>query len=334
MHFPDFIPNRLTVAAGGVQEAVSDIFDGFIEAIEEFFTNLLAGASGSIIGEALALLKTGLNSDGIVGGALTDTPDAYEGGNLFPMIESICDNAVAPIGGMILVVILLYELLTVVISGNNFHEFDTSIFFKWIFKALCGIILISHTSDIIIGVFVMGSEITTEALGYAISGDIISTNITDITGNIEAALAANCTGEWGTLLTFLIFALAMFLASAASVIIIMLVIISRMIEAFMYISVAPIPMSTFMNKEWGTIGTNWLRNLLAIAFQGIFIVVAIGLFQTMFSVTLQDMVDKIVAKNISSDLYFSMILCIVWAVSLCFTVFRSSSISKSIFNAH
>ncbi len=332
MKIPNLIPKHLTIA--GASETISDIFDSFIEAIEEFFTDMLAGASSSVIGNALTLFKTGLNSDNIVGDALTSTPDAYGTGDLFKVIDNICDNVVAPIGGMILVIILLYELISVVIGGNNFREFDTSIFFKWIFKCLCGIILISHTSDIIIGVFAMGSGITKDALNLVVTGDIITEDVSALSGYINHMLTTECEGEWGILITFFLFSLIMFIAVLAALIIIMLVIISRMIEAFMYISIAPIPMSTFMNKEWGTIGTNWLRNLLAIAFQGIFIVVAIAMFQTMFTVTLQGMLKFDFNSGATADLYFSMILCIVWAIALCFTVFRSSSVSKSIFNAH
>lgn len=331
MKFPKLIPRLVTAS---IDEEISDIFDSFIEAIEEFFTNVLAGASSSVIDSALNLFKNGLNSDNIVGDALTTTPNAYEGGDIFLIIDNICDNIVAPIGGMILVIILLYELISVVIGGNNFREFDTSIFFKWIFKCLCGVILISHTSDIIIGVFSMGSGITKDALELAVTGDVITEEISTIAGDIQTMLITKCEGDWGILVTFLLFSLIMWIAVVASLVIVMLVIISRMIEAFMYISIAPIPMSTFMNKEWGTIGNNWLRNLLAIAFQGVFIVVAIALFQTMFTVTLQGMLEVDLTDGASIDLYFSMILCIVWAIALCFTVFRSSSVSKSVFNAH
>lgn len=332
MKFPNLIPRHLVTVS--VEDTISDIFDSFIEAIEEFFTNVLAGASSSAIDSALNLFKNGLNSDSIVGDALTTTPNAYEGGDIFLIIDNICDNIVAPIGGMILVIILLYELISVVIGGNNFREFDTSIFFKWIFKCLCGVILISHTSDIIIGVFSMGSGITKDALELAVTGDVITEEIATIAGDIQTMLTTQCEGEWGILVTFLLFSLIMWIAVVASLVIVMLVIISRMIEAFMYISIAPIPMSTFMNKEWGTIGNNWLRNLLAIAFQGVFIVVAIALFQTMFTVTLQGMLEVDLTDGASIDLYFNMILCIVWAIALCFTVFRSSSVSKSVFNAH
>ena len=324
------IPFKIIVASLGDQ--VSDIFDSFIEAIEEFFTSLLAGAASSVIGSALKLFQYGLNDGGVIGDNISAMPNTYNA-SVYNTISHICDNFVAPIGGMILVIILLYELISVVISGNNFREFDTSIFFKWIFKCLCGIILISNTSSIIIGIFSMGTSISKSALNYIMTdgNSVISGNVDSISGNIQFMLENQYQGDWGVLITFLLFSLVMFITMLASLVIIMLVIISRLIEMFMYISIAPIPMSTFMNREWGTIGTNWLRNILAIAFQGVFIVVAIAIFSAMFTSVLSGIITTGTA---TSELYFSMVNCIAWSIALCFTIFRSSSISKSIFNAH
>lgn len=232
---------------------------------------------------------------------------------------------------MILVIILLYELLNMVIEGNNFRDFDTAIFFKWIFKALCGIILISHTTDIIIGIFSLGNDITIGALEQVTNKDMLDLDVNTVADQIYNMLLDEHKADWGVLIVFLMFSFVMFLVMLVSLVVVMLVVISRLIEAFMYIAVAPIPMSTFMNKEWGTIGTNWLRNLMALAFQGLFIVVALGVFQAMFVSSVQDLIDN--SKD-TTKMYLSMVNCIVWAVALCFTIFKSSSISKSVFNAH
>ncbi|MBQ2051217.1 MAG: hypothetical protein II495_03125 [Paludibacteraceae bacterium] len=240
-------------------------------------------------------------------------------------------NAVAFTRGPGLMGSLVYELLNMVMEGNNFREFDTAIFFKWIFKALCGIILISHTTDIIIGIFSLGNDITIGALNQVTDKDMLSLDVNTVASQINDMLVTDHKADWGVLIVFLMFSFVMFLVMLVSLVIVMLVVISRLIEAFMYIAVAPIPMSTFMNKEWGTIGTNWLRNLMALAFQGLFIVVALGVFQAMFVSSVQDLIDN--SKD-TTKMYLSMVNCIVWAVALCFTIFKSSSISKSVFNAH
>ncbi len=319
----------------GLGDKIDDIVDGIVDAIETAITKMLAGGASSMIQESLNLFKAGMkiDDDTTIGGNLTTMPNDYNS-SIWNIVYAICTNVVAPIGGMILVIILLYELLSMVMEGNNFREFDTAIFFKWIFKALCGIILISHTTDIIIGVFSLGNDITIGALEQVTdtSGtDMLSLNVNTVGSQIYDMLLEDYKANWGVLIVFLIFSFVMFLVMLVSLVIVMLVVISRLIEAFMYIAVAPIPMSTFMNKEWGTIGTNWLRNLMALAFQGLFIVVALGVFQAMFVSSVQDLLDN--SKD-TTKMYLSMVNCIVWAVALCFTIFKSSSISKSIFNAH
>ena len=313
-------------------DKIDDIVDGIVDAIETAITKMLAGGASSMIQESLNLFKAGMKVDdgSTIGGNLTTMPNDYKS-SVWNIVYAICTNVVAPIGGMILVIILLYELLSMVMEGNNFREFDTAIFFKWIFKALCGIILISHTTDIIIGVFSLGNDITIGALEQVTDKDMLNLDVNTVADQIYTMLLDDHKADWGVLIVFLMFSFVMFLVMLVSLVIVMLVVISRLIEAFMYIAVAPIPMSTFMNKEWGTIGTNWLRNLMALAFQGLFIVVALGVFQAMFVSSVQDLLDN--SKD-TTKMYLSMVNCIVWAVALCFTIFKSSSISKSIFNAH
>lgn len=316
---------------GAVADAVDDMIDGVVDAIETAITKMLAGGASTMIESSLSLFKSGLKIDGgsMIGGNLTTMPNDYNL-TVWGIVHKIGTEIVAPFGGMILTIILLYELLSMVMEGNNFREFDTAIFFKWIFKALCGIILISHTTDIIIGLFSLGNDVTSRAL-EAVDKDMLALDTNTIASQIYDMLLDDYKANWGVLIVFLLFAFVMFLVMLVSLVIVMLVVISRLIEAFMYIAVAPIPMSTFMNKEWGTIGTNWIRNILALAFQGVFIVVALGVFQAMFTSSVQDLIDN---SSDVTQMYLSMITCIVWSVALCFTIFKSSSISKSIFNAH
>lgn len=292
---------------------------------------MLASGSSSMIQESLSLFKSGLNigEGSTIGSNLTTMPNEYNL-SVWGIVHKICTEIVAPFGRMILVIILLYDLLSMVMEGNNFREFDTAIFFKWIFKALCGIILISHTTDIIIGLFSLGNDVTTQALD-AVGKDMLALDVNTIGSQIYDMLLDDYKANWDVLIVFLLFSFVMFLVMLISFAIVMLVVISRLIEAFMYIAVAPIPMSTFMNKEWGNIGTNWIRNILALAFQGVFIVIALGVFQAMFTSSVQGLIDN---SSDTTKMYLSMVNCIVWSVALCFTIFKSSSISKSIFNAH
>lgn len=51
-----------------------------------------------------------------------------------------------------------------VIDGNNFRDFDSTIFIRWIFKTFIGILLISNVYDIATTIFVFGSNAVSKGL--------------------------------------------------------------------------------------------------------------------------------------------------------------------------
>ena len=97
----------------------------------------------------------------------------------------------------------------------------------------------------------------------------------------------------------------------------------RWVLTLLYSSVAPIPFATMTNREWGQVGNNYARGLLALGFQGFFIMVIVGIYCVLVN-------EMTVAANIHSAL-FSIA---AYTVVLCFALFKTGSISKSIFNAH
>ena len=61
--------------------------------------------------------------------------------------------------------------------------------------------------------------------------------------------------------------------------IIYLVAWSRMVTILLYISVAPIPFATFLNREWiGSIGQTYVKGLLALMLQGYFMLVCLIIY--------------------------------------------------------
>ena len=97
----------------------------------------------------------------------------------------------------------------------------------------------------------------------------------------------------------------------------------------MYLSIAPIPLETMMDSgEWASIGKNWIKQLLALSFQGFFIVVALGIFKTLFS-------NMIATLNSSKHgVIMQMAMLMGYTAALIFTILRTGAISKSVFNAH
>ena len=96
-----------------------------------------------------------------------------------------------------------------------------------------------------------------------------------------------------------------------------------MIEIYLYVSVAPIPAATVTNREWGSVGTNYLKGLIALAFQGFFIMVCVAIYAVLVA-------SVAVADNLHTALWSVA----AYTVILCFSLFKTGSLSKSIFNAH
>ena len=63
------------------------------------------------------------------------TPADFQPG-VFSMIRTLSENVIMPIAGIILTFIACYELIQLVISHNNLANFETWIFFKWVFREI------------------------------------------------------------------------------------------------------------------------------------------------------------------------------------------------------
>ena len=267
-------------------------------------------------------------SDGLVSTFITNHPSKFTGGGtggtaVWTTIETLCNNVVVPIGGFILTVILLNELIQMLLRGNNFKDFDDSIFIKWIIKALCGVILVANTYYIASALFSFGTNVCANGLTtlFGSGGDYLSTTLSIK----KSALSDLGLGE---LMTVWFISLIVHLGIMILIVAIVITLASRIIEIFMYLSIAPIPMATMMDSgEWASVGKNWIKQLLALSFQGFFIVVALAIFKTLFN-------NMITSLNASSDgVIMQMAMPMGYTAALIFTVLRTGAVSKSIFNA-
>ena len=205
-----------------------------------------------------------------------------------------------------------------VTQKNNFHEFETYNIFLWIFKAYVAIYLVTNTFNITMAVFDVGQHIVNEAAGV-ISGSTAvdaSAAVATLTESLEKM-------EIGELFLLAMETLLISLTMSILSVIITVVLYGRMIEIYLYTSVAPIPFATMTNKEWGNIGNNYLKGLFALAFQGFFMMVCVGSYAVLVN-----------AMTISSDLHAAMFSVAAYTVILAFSLFKTGSLSKSIFNAH
>ncbi|MGN0592668.1 MAG: VirB6/TrbL-like conjugal transfer protein, CD1112 family [Ruminococcus sp.] len=271
-----------------------------------------------------------VSDDGYISTFLTSHPSEFTGNvnggtAIWTTIEGICNTAVVPIGGMVLTIVLVTELIQMCIAGNNFRDFDTAIFMKWIIKAACGMILISNVFYITSAVFTIGSEVATTALN-ALSNQSMHLDTDTYMAYVQAITAKDM--DFGTIFSLILIAIVLYLAVYIMVAVIVVVMCSRTIEIFMMLGVSPVPMATFMGTEWKQMGHNWLRNVLALAFQALFIIIAIAIFKTLFVNVLQSMIAD------QSGIILQMAILLGYTLAMIFTMLRSGSISKSVFCAH
>ncbi|MBR2418410.1 MAG: hypothetical protein IKB12_07225 [Clostridia bacterium] len=289
---------------------MEDILESIGDAIHEFFVDVCGGMFLGIFDDANA-------ATGDIARQVGLTPSQWNG-SIFNMIQNLSNNVVVPIAGMIITFVLCYELITTITEKNNMHDVDTFIFFKYVFKACVAVFLLSHTFEITMAIFDVGQWIVNQA-ATSITNDTF-VDVTSVYIQFRDSLDALGTGE---LIALMLEVAVVSLAVKAIAILVSVVLINRMIEIYLYCSIAPIPFATMTNREWGNIGTNYIRSLLSLAFQGLFIMVIVGIYSALVK-------DILIVTN----LHLMLMRIAMYSIVLCLTLFKTSSISKSIFNAH
>ena len=250
-------------------------------------------------------------------GHIGSTPQAWNS-NIYNMIRSLSDNVILPIAGVILAFVMTLELIQLITEKNNLHDLDTWIFFKWVFKTAAAVLIVTNTWNIVMGLFEAAQSVIGSASGVIV-GDT-SINLADHIVDLEARLMEmNVWSLLGLWLQSFVVGFTMW----ALTICIFIIVYGRMIEIYLVTSIAPIPMATMVNREWGGMGQNYLRSLLALAFQGVLIIVGIAIY----AVLVQNM---LIDDNISTAIWS----CMGYTVLLCFTLFKTGSLAKSVFNSH
>lgn len=255
-----------------------------------------------------------------VGDVATDvgrTPQAWNSG-VFSMIQSLSDSVIVPIAGIIITFVLCYELISMIVEKNNMHDFDTFNIYKWIFKAFVAVYLVTHTFDITMAIFDLSQHVVQQSAGVITGNTAI--NFENALGDLATQLE---TMEIGELFGLLVETVLLKVAVPILTLCVNLVLVGRMIEIYIYCSVGAIPFSTMTNREWGQMGNNYLRGLVALGFQGFFIMVCVAIYSALVS-------------NIGSagSIHAAIWSCTGYTILLCFSLFKTGSISKGIFNAH
>ena len=239
-----------------------------LDMIQEWFKELLIDG---IISNLSGMFDTLNTKVGEIAGEVGMTPAAWNSG-IFNMIRNLSETVIVPIAGIILTFVMCYELIQLIIEKNNLHDFDTWIFFKWIFKTFCAVLIVTNTWNIVMAVFDVAQNVVSQSAGVIISDAGI--DISGVVGDLETQLA-----DWsvGALLGLWFQSVFVGLCTQILSICIFLVIYGRMIEVYLVTSIGPIPFATMVNREWGSTGQNYLRSLLALGFQAFLIMICVGI---------------------------------------------------------
>ena len=269
-----------------------------------------------IMGNLTGLFDTVNTRVGEIAVQVGTTPAAWNAG-VFSLIRQLSETVILPIAGLVLTFVATYELIQLLIEKNNLHDLDYWIFFKWIFKTACAILVLSNTFNIVNAVFDVSQSVIARA-GGVIQG---STDITPtMLDNLEATLE---TMGIGSLLGLFMQSLLIHVTMWALNIIIFVIVYGRMLEIYMMTSLAPIPVATLANREVGSMGQNYLKSLFAVGFQGLLILLCVGIYAVLVQsiATTEDPIGAIWS-------------CVGYTVLLAFMLFKTGSIAKSIFSAH
>ena len=284
------------------------------EIIEEWIKGILIdGITGNLSG-----LFDNVNAKvGEIAADVGATPQAWNSG-IFNMLQNLSETVVLPIAAAILACVMCMELIQIITEKNNMHDFDSSMFFRWIFKSAFAILIVSNTWNIVMGIFDATQSVVNQSAGVIIGETSVDFNslIPDLESQLEAMSVGGLLGLWfQTLvvgLTMNILAICIFLVTYG-----------RMIEIYVVTSLGPIPLATMGNSEWRGMGQNYLKSLLALGFQAFLIMVVVGIY----AVLIQNIAS---ASDISGAIWG----CMGYTVLLCFCLFKTGSISKSVFSAH
>lgn len=284
------------------------------QAIVDWLREILVGG---IISNLSGLYDSTNTRVAEIAGQVGTTPAAWNS-SIYNMIRSLSDNVILPIAGVVLAFVMTLELIQLIVDRNNMHDVDTWMFFKWIFKTACAVLIVTNTWNIVMGVFDLAQSVVNSAAGVTITQ--ASLDISSIVTDLESRLMDM---ELGPLFGLWFQTLFVGVCMWALSICIFIVVYGRMVEIYLVTSVAPVPMATMMNREWGQTGQNYLRGLLALGFQAFMILVCVAIYAALIG-----------NIAVSDDISYAIWTCMGYTVLLCFTLFKTGSLAKSVFHAH
>ena len=286
-----------------------------LNSIKDWFKEILVDG---IVSNLANMFDSVNEKVGEIAGQVSTTPQAWNS-SIYSMIKTLSEDVIVPVAGFILAIVMALELIQMISEKNNMHgDVDTWMFFKWIFKTFCAVLLVTNTWNIVMGVFDVAQSVVSRASG--IIGGSTSINLSSVLPDLEDRLMDM---DLGPLFGLWFQSLFVGITMWALTICIFIIVYGRMIEIYLVTSVAPIPMAAMMSKDAGGMGQNYLRSLFALGFQAFLIIICVAIY-------------AVLVHNIAvtADISKAIWTCMGYTVLLCFTLFKTGSMAKSVFSAH
>jgi len=288
---------------------------GWLLNFEESIKELLISLITSMLGELFVMTSDKFSEFTAMIG---QTPQTWNPG-IYSMVESLSSTVIVPAANIILTLVVSLELFGMLVERNNMVDIEPAFLVKWIFKAVLASFVASNAWTITMAVFDLSQSIAASASGL-LGGTLSPFSQT----TIDAFVATLETETIGRLVLILLQSVLSWAILFLITVGILILLIVRMVEIYLTVSIAPIPFAAFYGKEWtGGMGANYLRSLFALGFQGFFIMVCLSIYTTMMQNVLN-----------STDVVGAMWSYIAYSGVLLFAVGKTDRISKSIFGAH
>lgn len=287
--------------------------DSVLQSIEDWLHDVLVGG---IMNNLSGMFSSVNDEVASIASDVAMSPANFSPG-VFALVRNVSESVIVPITGLILTFIACYELIQLIIEKNNLAHFETWIFFKWVFKTFVAVTIISNTFNIVLAVFDVTQHVITNAGGIIQGSTAVSeAQILALQSTVEAMDVPSLIGLW---LQSLLVQITLMAISK----VIFVIIYARMIEIYLMTSMAPIPFSTFANREIGHMGQNYFKSLFALGFQGFLIIICVAIYAVLVQ-----------SISFSSDVISAIWGVMGYTILLCFTLFKTGSLAKSILGAH
>ena len=287
--------------------------DSVLQSIEDWLHDVLVGG---IMNNLSGMFSSVNDEVASIASDVAMSPANFSPG-VFALVRNVSESVIVPIAGLILTFIACYELIQLIIEKNNLAHFETWIFFKWVFKTFVAVTIISNTFNIVLAVFDVTQHVITNAVGIIQGSTAVSeAQILALQSTVEAMDVPSLIGLW---LQSLLVQITLMAISK----VIFVIIYARMIEIYLMTSMAPIPFSTFANREIGHMGQNYFKSLFALGFQGFLIIICVAIYAVLVQ-----------SISFSSDVISAIWGVMGYTILLCFTLFKTGSLAKSILGAH